>query len=49
MRPTEREAQAWRKWLLGRHEKCPVCGRPMPAIAGPKKADRPALVTSRKL
>ncbi|MBI1742939.1 hypothetical protein HYR54_07710 [Candidatus Acetothermia bacterium] len=31
MRPTEREVKAWRRWLLGRHEKCPVCGRPMPS------------------
>jgi len=30
MRPTEREEKAWRRWLLGRHEKCPVCGRPLP-------------------
>jgi hypothetical protein len=31
---TEREFKAWRRWLLGEHEKCPLCGRPMPGLKG---------------
>lgn len=30
MRITEREFKKWHAWLAGNHEKCPVCGRPMP-------------------
>ena len=30
MRLTEREFKKWHRWLLSKHEKCPLCGRPMP-------------------
>jgi DNA repair exonuclease SbcCD ATPase subunit len=32
---TEREFKAWRRWLLGEHEKCPLCGRPLPRGSQP--------------
>lgn len=37
MRLTEREFKAWKRWLLSDHEKCPLCGRPMPGYR--KKGD----------